>query len=70
MASPSGSRSPVEPGGTFVYDFVAPDSGTFWYHAHNKSWNQVARGLYGPLIIDEAEPAFKRSNDITLVLDD
>ena len=23
----------------------------FWYHAHNKAWEQVARGLYGPLII-------------------
>ena len=64
------TQDPVEPGGTFVYDFVAPDAGSFWYHAHNKSWNQVARGLYGPLIIDETEPAFERSNDITLVLDD
>ena len=64
------TQEPVEPGDTFVYDFVAPDAGTFWYHAHNKSWNQVARGLYGPLIVDEVEPVFERSNDITLVLDD
>lgn len=64
------TQEPVEPGGSFVYDFVAPDAGTFWYHAHNKSWNQVARGLYGPLIVDETEPVFERSNDITLVLDD
>lgn len=64
------TQKPVEPGGSFVYDFVAPDAGTFWYHAHNKSWNQVARGLYGPLIVDENEPVFERSNDLTLVLDD
>ncbi|PHR19407.1 MAG: copper oxidase, partial [Hoeflea sp.] len=64
------TQKPVEPGGSFVYDFVAPDAGTFWYHAHNKSWNQVARGLYGPLIVDETEPVFERSNDLTLVLDD
>jgi len=64
------TQAPVEPGGTYVYDFVAPDAGTFWYHAHNKSWNQVARGLYGPLIVDESEPVFERSDDITLVLDD
>jgi FtsP/CotA-like multicopper oxidase with cupredoxin domain len=64
------TQEPVEPGGTFVYDFFAPDAGTFWYHAHNKSWNQVARGLYGPLIVDEVEPVFERSNDLTLVLDD
>ena len=27
----------VEPGQTFDYDFVAPDAGTYWYHAHNRS---------------------------------
>ncbi|KGF67874.1 multicopper oxidase [Hoeflea sp. BAL378] len=64
------TQKPVEPGDSFLYDFVTPDAGTFWYHAHNKSWNQVARGLYGPLIVDEVEPVFERSNDITLVLDD
>lgn len=60
----------VEPGETFEYDFVAPDAGTYWYHAHNKSWNQVARGLYGPLIVDEEEPPFDREHDLTLVIDD
>ncbi len=60
----------VEPGGAFEYEFVVPDAGTYWYHAHNKSWNQVARGLYGPLIVDEAEPPFSRDNDLTLVIDD
>jgi FtsP/CotA-like multicopper oxidase with cupredoxin domain len=60
----------VEPGETFEYDFVAPDAGTYWYHAHNRSWNQVARGLYGPLIVDEDEPPFDREHDLTLVIDD
>ena len=55
---------------TFEYDFVVPDAGTYWYHAHNKSWNQVARGLYGPLIVEEDEPAFDRDHDLTLVADD
>lgn len=64
------TQTPVEPGDSFIYDFVAPDSGTYWYHAHNKSWNQVARGLYGPLIIDEAEQLFDSDHDITLMLDD
>lgn len=64
------TQEPVPPGGTFEYDFSAPDAGTYWYHAHNKSWNQVARGLYGPLIVEEAEPAFDREHDLTLVIDD
>jgi len=64
------TQEPVQPGESFVYDFVAPDSGTYWYHAHNKSWNQVARGLYGPLIIDETEPLVDLEHDITLMIDD
>lgn len=64
------TQEPVQPGESFTYDFTVPDAGTFWYHAHNKSWNQVARGLYGPLIIDEANPSFDRAHDITLVIDD
>ncbi len=64
------TQQAVEPGGTFEYDFVAPDAGTFWYHAHNKSWNQVGRGLYGPLIVEDAETFFDQAHDLTLVIDD
>ncbi|MAS05197.1 MAG: copper oxidase [Ahrensia sp.] len=64
------TQAPVPPGESFDYDFVVPDSGTFWYHAHNRSWNQVARGLYGPLIVEEPEAAFDRDHDLTLVIDD
>lgn len=63
------TQPPVEPGEHFDYDFVAPDAGTFWYHPHNRTWEQMARGLYGPLIVEEAEPpAIDR--DLVLVLDD
>ena len=59
----------IEPGETFVYKFPVNDAGTFWYHAHNKSWEQVSRGLYGPLIVnDSSEIKFDR--DIILVADD
>ena len=64
------TQEPVAPGQSFMYEFEAPDAGTFWYHAHNKSWQQVARGLYGPLIIEEETPAFDRDHDITLMMDD
>ncbi len=64
------TQQAVAPGESFDYEFVAPDAGTYWYHAHNKSWNEVARGLYGALIVDELEPTFERANEITLVVDD
>lgn len=59
----------VQPGSSFDYDFVAPDAGTYWYHAHNQSTEQVARGLYGPLIIEESEAADIDREEV-LVLDD
>lgn len=60
----------VKPGESFDYDFVAPDAGTYWYHAHNMSWNQVPRGLSGALIIEEANEPFPVENDLTLILND
>jgi len=64
------TQDAVPPGESYEYDFIVPDAGTFWYHAHTKSWNQVARGLYGPLIVEEIKPVFDRDHDLTLVMDD
>jgi FtsP/CotA-like multicopper oxidase with cupredoxin domain len=61
----------VEPGDTFDYRFTVPDAGTFWYHPHDRSWEQVARGLYGLLIVDEPEPIAQAFHqDIAIVADD
>lgn len=59
----------VAPGESFDYQFQTPDAGTFWYHSHNRSWEQVAKGLYGPLIVEETEPP-QVDHDITVMLDD
>jgi FtsP/CotA-like multicopper oxidase with cupredoxin domain len=50
---PGLTQEAVAPGETFDYSFVAPDAGTYWYHSHNQSTEQVARGLYGALIVEE-----------------
>ncbi len=59
----------VPPGGVFDYSFLAPDAGTYWYHTHNKSWEQLARGLYGPLIVEERTP-LPVDREMVLVMDD
>ena len=59
----------VGPGESFDYSFRPPDAGTYWYHSHHRSWEQVARGLYGPLIIEDRVPP-KVDADITVTLDD
>ena len=42
--------------GRFLYEFDLPDAGTYWYHPHLGSPEQVGRGLYAPLIVEEREP--------------
>ena len=66
---PELTQVPVAPGESFPYDFVAPDAGTYWYHPHNRTWEQLARGLYGALIVEEPEPPVV-DRDLPLLLDD
>ncbi len=66
---PGLTQDAVKPGETFDYRFDLNDAGTYWYHSHQKSWEQVARGLHGPLIVEETNPP-DVDRDLTLVLDD
>lgn len=50
------SQKPVMPGETFIYQFTPPDAGTFWYHPHMNSTEQLGRGLVGAFIVEEEEP--------------
>ena len=50
------SQAPVQPGESFLYDFVCPDAGTFWYHPHINSIRQLGMGMVGVLIVEEREP--------------
>jgi FtsP/CotA-like multicopper oxidase with cupredoxin domain len=63
------TQPPIAPGGTFVYEFDVPDAGTYWYHPHQRSFEQVGRGLNGPLIVEEENP-IQVDRDLTWVLDD
>jgi FtsP/CotA-like multicopper oxidase with cupredoxin domain len=56
-------------GGKFLYEFDLPDAGTYWYHPHLGSPEQVGRGLYGALIVEEREPP-KVDRDVVWVLSD
>jgi len=63
------TQDPIPVGGEFLYEFDALDAGTFWYHPHQRSSEQVGRGLYGPLIVEEANP-IRVDRDLTWMLDD
>lgn len=63
------TQSPIMPGETFTYEFDLPDAGTFWYHPHQRSFEQVARGLAGALIVEEPDP-LDVDRDIVWMLSD
>lgn len=66
---PGLTQSLVETGQSFDYQFVTQDAGTYWYHSHNRSLEQVARGLYGALIVQEETPP-DVDHDIVVFIDD
>ncbi|MCX7272922.1 MAG: copper oxidase [Burkholderiales bacterium] len=41
------TQAPIEPGKTFVYEFVARRPGTFMYHPHADEMTQMAMGMMG-----------------------
>jgi len=63
------TQDPINPGDTMTYRFVPPDAGTFWYHAHYMSHEQVVRGLMGPSIIEDDAPPGVEHNITVLISD-
>ena len=63
------TQDPVGSGEYFDYHFRTPDAGTYWYHSHHRSWEQMARGLYGALIVEEKQPP-QVDIDQVLLIDD
>ncbi len=51
------TQNPVLPGGTYTYRFRVPRPGIFWYHPHAMPTNQLFKGMYGPLIVDDPDSA-------------
>ncbi len=45
-------QKPVLPGEKFHYNFMPPDTGTFFFHTHCNTAEQLGRGLQGVVIID------------------
>lgn len=50
------TQPPIEPGRSFTYEFTVPDAGTYWYHPHDHSSEQIGRGMMGAFVIEEPAP--------------
>ncbi|OUR79035.1 hypothetical protein A9Q83_05480 [Alphaproteobacteria bacterium 46_93_T64] len=63
------TQTPVKPGKSFTYDFIPQDAGTYWFHPHVRGHEQIERGLYGTLIVED-EYEGRYDQDIVWMLDD
>ena len=66
---PDLTQKPIQPGGSYTYEFTVSDPGTYFYHSHYGT--QLDRGLYGPLIV--TDPGASHPNgqrDVAIMLDD
>lgn len=66
---PALTQPPVAPGGTFHYAFEARNPGTFWYHPHFQSAEQLDRGLHGVIVVEDEKPP-EVDRDLVWTLDD
>ncbi len=63
------TQAPVLPAGEYEYRFSARDASSFWFHPHVRADEQIERGLYAPLVVDDDTP-LDVAADRYLVLDD
>ena len=56
------------PNDSFVVRFSPPRAGTFIYHVHNERGEELASGLYGPLIVLEPGATYDPTSEITLFI--
>lgn len=50
------TQDPIEPGGSYSYEYTVGQHGTYFYHTHDHVDRQQSLGLYGALIIDPSDP--------------
>src|SRR5205823_14716774 len=61
------TQDAIKPGESFTYEFVARDSGTYWYHSHQQTESQLPLGLFGVIIVDPSD-GVAETRDYTVVL--
>lgn len=64
---PGMTQNAVKPGETFTYKFRAEQVGTYWFHSHQQSAEQVKKGLFGSLIVDPKDETDIYDEDLTVI---
>jgi FtsP/CotA-like multicopper oxidase with cupredoxin domain len=61
------TQAPVQPGAHFAYRFTPPDTGTFFFHPHCNTAEQLGRGLVGALVVEDG---VSFDDDVVLLIKD
>jgi FtsP/CotA-like multicopper oxidase with cupredoxin domain len=67
---PGVTQPPIQPGEEFRYEFTVNDAGTYWYHPHINSTNQVGWGMYGGFIVEDPSDPEAFGDDLVLLISD
>jgi FtsP/CotA-like multicopper oxidase with cupredoxin domain len=60
----------IAPGDSLTVRFTPPRAGTFMYHSHFDEFEQIAAGLYGPIIVTEPGRRLDPETDRVLLFSD
>jgi len=60
----------IDPGQTYLYEFIFPYAGTFMYHPHYDTMTQEGMGLNGMIIVHkrQSDPAQRPDRDFAILL--
>lgn len=64
---PGMTQNVVKPGQSFTYKFRAEQEGTYWFHSHQQASEQVAKGLFGTLIVEPKEETETFDEQFTVI---
>ena len=61
------TQNAVRPGERYTYRFRAEQAGTYWYHSHQVSSEQVRKGLFGAFIVEPKGSEREDAREITVM---
>lgn len=66
---PHVTQDPIMPGGEFVYEFTVKNKpGTYMYHSHQNTIEQIPKGLYGLFVVEPRNQEKKYNGEFLMML--
>jgi FtsP/CotA-like multicopper oxidase with cupredoxin domain len=62
------TQDAIAPGAEYTYEFVAREAGTYWYHSHQQTGEQLPKGLFGALVVVPSGSTAQGQRDYAVML--